>query len=189
MNNITSVKKKVNIETIKNDKIVELPWVPKLGPKLSKEFKKFDIKTIFTSGQNLKNLICRNKSKLLPNSFPGVYQLDCTCNALYIGETKKKVITRTKEHQQDSFNGKWESSSATEHCLECHGLFNWINPKTLSTEQQCHKGKIRESLEIKKAKTNKRRKVLNRNEGNIVKTNTWTPLFAKLTEKETNTKT
>ena len=134
-------------------------------------------------------MICRNKSKLLPNSFPGVYQLDCTCNALYIGETKKKVITRTIEHQQDSFNGKWESSGATEHCLECHGQFNWINPKTLSTEQQYHRRKIRESLEIKKAKTNKRRKVLNRDEGNLVKTDTLTPLFAKLTEKETNTKT
>ena len=38
MNNITSKKEKVNIETIKNDKIVKLPWVPKLGPKLRKEF-------------------------------------------------------------------------------------------------------------------------------------------------------
>ena len=74
MSNITSVKGKVNIETIKNDEIVKLPWVPKLGPKLRKEFKKFGIKTIFTSERNLKNSICRNKSKLLPNSFPGVYQ-------------------------------------------------------------------------------------------------------------------
>ena len=38
LNNITSVKEKVNIETIKNSKIVKLPWVPKLGPKLRKEF-------------------------------------------------------------------------------------------------------------------------------------------------------
>ena len=38
MNNITSVKEKVNIETIKNDKKVKLPWVPKLQPKLRKEF-------------------------------------------------------------------------------------------------------------------------------------------------------
>ena len=126
--------------------------------KLRKEFNVFGIKTIFTSGQNLKNLICRNKSKLLPNSFPGVYQLDCTYNALYIGETKKKVITRTTEHQQDSLNGKWESSDATEHCLECHGQFNWIKPKTFSTEEQYHRRYIRELLEIKKAKTNKRKK-------------------------------
>ena len=59
----------------------------------------------------------------------------------------------------------------------------------LSTVQKYQRRKIRESLEFKKAKTNKRRNVLNRNEGNLVKTNTWTPLFAKLTEKETNTKT
>ena len=50
-------------------------------------------------------MICRNKSKLLPNSFPGVYQLDRTCNPLYIGETKKKVINITIEHQQDSVTG------------------------------------------------------------------------------------
>ena len=118
-------------------------------------------------------------------------QRNCTCNALYIGETKKKVITRTIEHQQDSFNGKWESSGVTEYCLECHGQFNWINPKTLSTEQQYHRRKIRESLEIKKTKTNQKKKSfeLSCDEGNLVKTNTWTLLFAKLTEKEINTKT
>ena len=121
--------------------------------------------------------------------FPSVYQIDCTCNALFFGETKKKTITRTIEHQEDGFNGKWECSGATEHSLECHGQFNWINSKTLSTEQRYHKRKIRKPLEFKKAKTSKRRKVLNRDEGNLVKANTWTPLFAKLTEKQTNTKT
>ena len=126
---------------------------------------------------------------MLPNSFPGLYQLDSTCNALYIGETNKKVNTRTIEHQQDSFNGKWDNSGATEHCLECHGQFNRINPKTLTNEQQYHRQKIRESFKIKMAKTNKRSKVLNCDEGNLVKTNTWTSLFAKLTKKETNTKT
>ena len=90
MNNITSKKEKVNTETIKNDTIVKLPWVPKLGPKLRKVFKKFGIKTIFTSRRNLKNLICRNKSKLLPNSFPGVYQLDCTCNAYILTKAKRR---------------------------------------------------------------------------------------------------
>ena len=38
MNNITSKKEKVNIETIKNDKLVKLSWVPKLAPKLRMEF-------------------------------------------------------------------------------------------------------------------------------------------------------
>ena len=31
LESLTSVKEKVNIETIKNDKIVKMSWVPKLG--------------------------------------------------------------------------------------------------------------------------------------------------------------
>ena len=42
--------------------------------------------------------------------------------------------------------------------------------------------KIREALEIKKAKYNKKVKVLNRDECNLVKTNTWTPLLANINE-------
>ena len=38
INNVTSKKEKVNIETIKKDKTVKLPWVPNLGVKLRKEF-------------------------------------------------------------------------------------------------------------------------------------------------------
>ena len=82
-------KRKKYTDTIKNDKIVKLPWVPKLGPKLRKAFHKFAIKTIFTSRRNSKNLVCRNKSKLPPNGFP-FYDLDCNCDALYIGKTKRK---------------------------------------------------------------------------------------------------
>ena len=107
---------------------------------------------------------------------------------MHIGKTKMKIITRTIEHQQDSFTGKLGSLDATENCLECHGQFDSINPITLSTEQQYHRGKIRESFEIEKAKRKNRRRVLNHDEGNIVKRNTWTPYFVKLTEKETKTK-
>ena len=52
------------------------------------------------------------------------------------------------EHQQYSFNGKWESSGATENCLECHGKFNWTSLKTFSNEQQYHRRKVREPREI-----------------------------------------
>ena len=38
MINITFKKEKINIETSRNEKKVELPWVLKLGPKLRDEF-------------------------------------------------------------------------------------------------------------------------------------------------------
>ena len=45
--------------------------------------------------------------------------------------------------------------------------------------------KIREALEIKKAKYNKKIKVLNRDEGNLVRTNTWAPLLANINDMQT----
>ena len=75
-----------NAKNTKN--IIKLPWVPIFGPKLRKELKKKDIETVFTSGANLKLIFCQNKSK--PNSYPGVYALNCSCNAEYVGETKNK---------------------------------------------------------------------------------------------------
>ena len=67
---------------------------------------KKNIKTIFPSDPNLKPLLCRNKTKLLLNSYPGIYQLKSTCNSAYFGETKKKILTKTIEHQQDGFKEK-----------------------------------------------------------------------------------
>ena len=123
-----------------------------------------------------------NKTKLLPNSCPEVYELKCKCNSTYFGETKKKILTRTIGHQQDIFKGKWDNSGPTEHTLTCHGHFNCIHPKTITRENNYRKIKIREALEIKKAKYNKKMKVLGRDEGNLVKTNTWTLLLANTSE-------
>ena len=67
-----------------------------------------------------------------------------------------------------------------EHSLTCHGQFNWIHPKTITRESNYGRRKIREALEIKKSKYNKKVKGLNRDEGNLVRTNTWTPLLANI---------
>ena len=104
LGNINKLKSNNNTKNTKS--IIKLPWVPILGPELRKEFKKKGIKTVFIPGAILKSILCQNKLKLFPNSYPGVYTLNCSCNAESLGETKKKVITRTIEHQQDSIKGK-----------------------------------------------------------------------------------
>ena len=114
-----------------------------------------------------------------------VYELKRTFNSAYFGETKKKILTRTREQQQESFKGKWDYSGATVHSLTCHGLFNWIHPKPIARENDYRRRTIREALEIKKAKYNKKIKFLNRAEGNLVRTNTWTPLLANINDMQT----
>ena len=59
-----------------------------------------------------KLLSCRNKTKLLPNSYPGVQKLKCACNSTYFSETKKKLLTQNIDGDQESFKKKWNSSRA-----------------------------------------------------------------------------
>ena len=51
-------------------------WIPNIGPKIRREFKKVNKDITFTSGNNLQRILCQNKLKLLPNSHPAVYELD-----------------------------------------------------------------------------------------------------------------
>ena len=149
-------------------------------PYTSKRIKK-DIKTVFTSGANLKSILCQNKSKLLSNSYPGVYALNCSCNAEYIGGKKKKVMTRTIEHQQGSIKEKWEGSAATKHWLRYHGQLNWLHTKALSKEARYKSRKIRESLEIKRSKCDSSKSNIYRDDSNLVKTNTRKHLLRNIT--------
>ena len=105
-------------------------------------------------GKNLQQILCQKKKpKLLPNIQPGVYQLDCSCNGKYICESKKRVLTRWTEDQQDSTSGKWKSSGATEQTKECHRQFDWLLPKTVRILPYIYERKIREVLETNKLRT------------------------------------
>ena len=172
-----------------NNNIVKIQWDPIIGPKIKKELKKIGYKAVFTNSKSLKRILCNNKCNLTPHSDPGVYQLNCSCGSVYIGETKKKILTRSIEHQQQSMSRKWELSGATEHTKSCHGSFQWLNPTTLSVNSNYRHRKIRESLEINRTEVKlelQPHKLLNRDRGNIVDTNSWKPFFRTL---EMTTKT
>ena len=85
-------------------------------------------------------------------------------------------MARTSEPQHDNIKGKRESSGATEHGLKCHGQFNWLHPKTLCRETRYKSRKIMESLGIKRLKCGSNESHINRSDGNLMKTNTWTLL-------------
>ncbi|XP_065653001.1 uncharacterized protein LOC136080310 [Hydra vulgaris] len=161
--------------------LVILPWIPKLSLVLRREFRKVDVKTVFRFGNPLINILCRNKSKLPPNSHPGVCQLNCTCGSCYIGETRKKISTRIQEHKNNVTKANWETSGIVEHSQHCNGKINWENPKTLSVISNNYTRKIREAIEIKRVQCSKpKENVLSRDNGNLVMTHHWKPFFVKL---------
>ena len=94
------------------------------------------------------------------------------------------MFTQSIEHQEDRMAQKREASGATEHSKNSHGWFNWLHPKTLGKFSNIHERKIRESLEInnleRKAEYDKSIRVLNRDRGNVVNTNSWKLFFRKI---------
>ena len=103
-----------------------------IGPKLRHELKKVGQKIVFTRGENDQSILCRNKPKLLPNSDPGIYQLDCTCKRKYIGESKK----RKSQHALQSIDKTALRETGTHQEIlntrDSHGQFIWLKPKTLA---------------------------------------------------------
>ena len=159
--------------------IVKLPWIPKIGSKLRKAYKKHGVRVVFTSGPNLKDILSQHKCPLPKNSQPGVYKLECNCSVAYIGETKNRVSTRVRQHQKDVFHGRWSMSGAAEHAKVCSQGFKFDSASTLSVEHRYLERKVREAVEIRKSRRSSTT-VVNRDSGNYMKTNQWDVLLARI---------
>ena len=70
----------------------------------------------------------------------------------------------------------------TERCLKWQGQSNWFHPKTLFREAKHKSRKIRQSLEIKRPKYDGSKANIIRDNGNVVKTNTWAALLRDIND-------
>ena len=164
---------------------VSLPYVPGIDKKLKKVFSKAGLNVVYKSGRNLESVLSnRNKPKLSPNSCPGCYRIPCHCGANYIGETKKRAVTRFEEHEKAIFKGLTSDSALSEHALKsCDKGIDWENSSTICTEPRYFKRCIREALEIQREESNpKRDTIINRESGKYVTTRTWLNIFDKIND-------
>ena len=81
--------------------MVVLPYVCGASEKLARIFKKRGIVTAMKPHSTLKSLLVHPKDKTDPKE--GVYTIDCKgCDKKYIGETKRKLKVRVKEHRSEA---------------------------------------------------------------------------------------
>ena len=87
--------------------------------KLNKAFKPYNITLVPTNKFSVKNLIHSNtKDKIPVENKSGVYQIDCNdCDKIYIGQTKRNLKTRIKEHFRNIKYKHLEKSAVTTHHL------------------------------------------------------------------------
>jgi len=78
-----------------------------------------------------------------------VYKLSCKdCNASYVGQTKRRLITRVSEHKND-IKKTSKHSVITDHRLTLNHEFDWDNPIILDKEIFYHRRLTSEMINIK----------------------------------------
>ncbi|XP_052742159.1 uncharacterized protein LOC112052261 [Bicyclus anynana] len=154
---------------------VYLTYVKGVTDKISHYLqRRFDIVTRFRPPALVKSIL-RSPKDRDPLNVPGVYKIPCDCGRSYIGETRRNISTRVKEHIRSMKNVDTDGSAIAEHVL-ASGTTHYIRfdkASVLSREKFLVPRKIREAIEIS------RHPNFNRDHGWLLPT-AWKPLFLSL---------
>ena len=154
-------------------KHVYLPYVKGTTDKIGRILERHNIKSVFKPQKKIMDLICHAKDKI-PLSNPGVYKIPCSCGAVYVGQTKRKISTRIKEHIRNVTNQDCEKSAVAEHSYTNNHTILFQETKQLARENHYFPRIIREAIEVKKHCNN-----FNREDGYKL-SKTWDPVLNKI---------
>ena len=137
-----------------SDKIpyISLPYVRDVTENIAHSLKNSGIKVVYNLPKKL-NTIIKTGKDLLPKerNTNVVYQLKCNdCNASYIGQTKRHLYTRIKEHCNNIKLHPSSYSVVSKHRSELAHEFDWENCNILHSERNVNKRELAEMFFIKK---------------------------------------
>ncbi|MCG8432367.1 MAG: hypothetical protein MJA29_14510, partial [Candidatus Omnitrophica bacterium] len=138
-----------------NPILVTLPFEGNTSYKLKRLLTNLGgVEVVFKRGKTLKNLLGATGTKpptrqTTLDKKGTVYQIKCSCNNTYIGETGRPLNVRVKEHKQ-SCQKMDHKSAISEHLMEnpTHSI-DWENVTILKDNlTNTHKRKLHEAISI-----------------------------------------
>ncbi|MFX0618098.1 reverse transcriptase domain-containing protein, partial [Escherichia coli] len=127
-----------------------LPYVKGVTDKIGYILKKASIKTYYKPINKISQFLPPVKCHI-PLQDAGVYKLDCDCGLCYIGQTKRSIRTRIKEHIADVKHRRYTKSAVCEHSQDrAKHYIRFDKPQILAKESRYRPRMIREAIEIKK---------------------------------------
>jgi len=150
-NKITSDGKKCDNSQDNKNYTLTIPYACNVSNDIKRIVKNF-VDVRFTIPKNLDNIIKRGKNRLNDQQVTEVlYKINCNdCDKVYIGQTKRHLVTRIKEHKNNIKNLSGNFSIVTDHRLSFHHNFDWDNSNILHKERNKKKRDIAEMFFIKK---------------------------------------
>lgn len=137
-----------------NNKRVAFEYIPKITNHIERTFKQQNIDVVYASGKKLKSLLGTTKDKIDNNLCSGIYSITCSdCQKIYVGQTKRNIITRYKEHSSHiKYNRPSKSAVAYHVHNENHFNISSDNLKLIKKVNKRNYLDIWESIEMRKNK-------------------------------------
>jgi len=128
-----------------------IPYFPNISERFKNIVKNQNVKLSFDSLNKLNGIIKAQKNRLPDYSKKNVvYKISCNdCDAIYVGQTKRKLNTRITEHRNQINSKSSNKTVITEHGLRYNHKFVWTNVKILDKETFYWKRIISEMLNIR----------------------------------------
>ena len=132
---------------------VYIPYVAGLSEDLRRICKKHNIRTIFKTPSTLRHQLMKVKDTDPMVKRSGVvYQIPCGgCGQSYIGETKRPLETRLKEHIAATTRGEIDKSAIAEHAWICQHQPLWKETRVLDVAVNNTILLIKEAMHIQMA--------------------------------------
>ena len=109
-------------------KKVAFNFIPAVTNKLKQKLREYDMQMVFKSQYKLSALLGSNKDKTPALQKSGVYRIKCSvCDAAYIGQTKRNIEKRYKEHCRCVKFNRPHLSAVAAHILENEHSINIDN--------------------------------------------------------------
>jgi len=151
----TAITNSVNLnesnDSTDSKKIIVLPYINNISELIASTINKANYITGYRVLNNLREFIKvhKDKNELFSNNNV-VYKIHCKdCSASYVGQTKRQLKTRVKEHSNNYKLTPSRHSVITEHILKYSHSFDWEKIEILDTEPNFFKRSVSEMLHIK----------------------------------------
>ncbi|XP_024874683.1 uncharacterized protein LOC112456414 [Temnothorax curvispinosus] len=138
-------------DSMVKDRFFVVPYINKITNSFCNTIKKFNLRTAIVGLNKLSWIIKPLKDKLHNNFLSGVvYKICCQdCDASYVGQTKRQLGTRIKEHRNQLSRNPRDLSVVSQHRLEGHE-FDWDNVLIMDRERSYLRRSISEMFYIKR---------------------------------------
>ena len=130
--------------------VITIPYVAGLSEDIRRICWRFGVKTVFRTKHTLRTSLVNLKDRLTDDRRSMVvYRVPCSCGKVYVGETKRALSVRIKEHQDAVRLGHTDKSALAEHAwTACHRI-DWEATQIVDTATRLSELLVKEAFHIR----------------------------------------